>query len=41
MKDQTCGYRMGGEILDQLGLFICDLSVSQNVPDESSENVFI
>ncbi|MDO5293072.1 MAG: HIT family protein [bacterium] len=29
MKDQTCGYCMGGEVLDKFGIFICDLEVSQ------------
>lgn len=29
MKDQTCGYCMGGEVLDKFGIFICDLKVSQ------------
>ncbi|MDO5520869.1 MAG: HIT family protein [bacterium] len=29
MKDQTCAYCMGGDILDKFGIFICDLEVSQ------------
>ena len=29
MKDQNCGYCMGGEILDKFGIKICDLQVSQ------------
>lgn len=28
MKDQNCGYCMRGELLDQFGIFICDLEVS-------------
>ena len=28
MKDQNCGYCMGGELLDAFGIYICDLSVS-------------
>ncbi len=28
MKDQHCAYCMGGELLDQFGIFICQLSVS-------------
>lgn len=29
MKDQTCAYCMGGELLDKFGIKICDLGVSQ------------
>lgn len=28
MKDKNCGYCMRGELLDNFGIFICDLSVS-------------
>lgn len=28
MKDANCGYCMRGELLDQFGIFICDLEVS-------------
>ena len=28
MKDQNCGYCMRGELLDEFGIFICDLDVS-------------
>ena len=28
IKDQNCGYCMRGELLDQFGIYICDLSVS-------------
>lgn len=28
MKDTNCGYCMRGELLDQFGIFICDLEVS-------------
>jgi len=28
MKDQNCGYCMGGELLDAFGIFVCDLTVS-------------
>lgn len=28
MKDQNCAYCMGGELLDQFGIYICPLSVS-------------
>lgn len=28
MKDSNCGYCMRGELLDQFGIFICDLTVS-------------
>ena len=28
MKDQNCGYCMRGELLEQFGIYICDLSVS-------------
>ncbi len=28
MKDNNCGYCMRGELLDQFGIYICDLSVS-------------
>ena len=28
MKDSNCGYCMRGELLDQFGIFICDLKVS-------------
>lgn len=28
MKDQSCGYCMGGELLDAFGIPICELSVS-------------
>ena len=28
MKDQNCGYCMGGELLDAFVIYICDLSVS-------------
>ena len=28
MKDQNCAYCMGGELLDQFGIMICPLSVS-------------
>ena len=28
MKDQNCAYCMRGELLDQFGIYICDLSVS-------------
>lgn len=29
MKDQSCGYCMGGELLEKFGIYICDLDVSQ------------
>ncbi len=29
MKDQNCGYCMGGEVLGKFGIPICDLQVSQ------------
>lgn len=29
MKDQNCGYCVGGAPLDAFGIYICDLSVSQ------------
>ena len=29
MKDQTCAYCTGGELLDKFGIKICDLGVSQ------------
>ncbi len=29
MKDQNCGYCMGGDVLDKFGIFICDLKVSK------------
>ena len=29
MKDQNCGYCMGGELLEKFGIKICDLQVSQ------------
>lgn len=29
MKDQNCGYCVGGEPLAKFGIYICDLSVSQ------------
>ena len=28
MKDQNCGYCMRGDLLEQFGIYICDLSVS-------------
>ena len=28
MKDQNCAYCMRGELLDQFGIYVCDLSVS-------------
>ena len=28
MKDQNCGYCMGGELLEKFGIYICDLRVS-------------
>ena len=28
MKDQNCGYCMSGELLDEFGIFLCDLDVS-------------
>ena len=28
MKDNNCGYCMRGELLEQFGIYICDLSVS-------------
>ncbi len=28
MKDSNCGYCMRGELLEQFGIYICDLSVS-------------
>ena len=28
MRDKNCGYCMRGELLDNFGIFICDLSVS-------------
>lgn len=28
MKDQSCGYCMRGELLEQFGIYICDLNVS-------------
>ena len=28
MKDQNCGYCMRGDLLDAVGIYICDLSVS-------------
>lgn len=28
MKDQNCGYCMGGELLEKFGIHICDLRVS-------------
>ena len=28
MKDQNCGYCMRGELLEQFGIYVCDLSVS-------------
>ena len=28
MKDNNCGYCMRGELLDQFGIYICDLKVS-------------